>query len=130
MGTWLGPLDPCTDPVGATGWQVRAPEPRPRADPDVIQACGDKGRDAPLSPPPILHRVASRVPQERRHIVFAIGEVRLRIDRHELIASAKDVVMVKVTMHQPVPDRIGLRQGLRAERTALPSVALRASCPT
>src|SRR5258708_11036450 len=125
-GTWLVPLDQCTDPVGVAGSQVRAPDHRPGADPEVIQTCTDESCDAPLSSLPILHLVASRVPQERRHVVFAIGEVGLRIDRHELIASAKDVVMVKVTMHQPVPERIELGEELAGERNELASVAVRA----
>ena len=57
-------LDQCPDPVRVVWPQVRAPDHRPGADPEVIQTCGDKCCDSPLSPLPILHLVAARVPQE------------------------------------------------------------------
>src|SRR6266853_1864999 len=124
-GAWLLWRDQCPDSIGVVWAQVRAPDHRPRADSEVTQARTDESCDAPLSSLPILHLVAERVPQERRHIVFAIGEVGLRIDRHELIASPKDVVVVKVTMHQPLRGRIELGEEMAGKRNELAPIAIR-----
>src|SRR5207237_6253484 len=55
-------LDQRSDRAGEVRPQVRAPDHRPGADPEFIQTCRDKSCDAPLSPLPIFHLVASRVP--------------------------------------------------------------------
>src|SRR5439155_20328423 len=50
---------------------------------------------------------------------------RLGIDRHELIASTKDVVVVKVTVHQPLRHRIELGEQLASERSELAPLSIR-----
>src|SRR5258708_1648233 len=125
----LSKLDQCLDPVGDVGPQIRGPDHRPRANPKVVQTRRDKRRDASLGLLAVLHLVADRVPEERRHVVFAIGEIRLWIYRDEPIALAEDVVMVEVAVHYPIRARVELGEQLARERNQLAAGVLRAVEP-
>src|ERR1700686_3257327 len=104
--------------------QVRAPDHRPRSDPKVFQARCNERSDALLRLLAVFHPVTARVPEERGHVVLAIGEVGLRIDRDEQIAAAKDVVVVEVTVYEPIRARVELGKQITRKRTELPACEL------
>ena len=99
--------------------EVRAPDHRPGADPEVVEAQGDERLDPALASGPVLEAVAERVPEERRHVVLAFGEVGLGVDRDEARTVAKNVVVVEVAVHDPVGPRAEFGEEVAGERDEL-----------
>src|SRR5438105_9653998 len=107
-----------TDPLGAIRLppEIRASDHRPGANPVVVEAQGDEGRDPAFGPGPVFEAVADRVPEERGNVVLPVREVRLGVDGDEAGTVAKDVVVVEVAVYQPVGLRADPGQEVAGER--------------
>ena len=90
----------------------------------VAQAGGDKRRDSVLDQLAIVEVVANRVPQKRRHVVFAIGQIRLGVNCEEAVTMTQDVVVVKVPVDDPIGAAAELSEQVASERDKLAALAL------
>src|SRR3954447_24597514 len=78
----------------------------------------------------ILESIVERIPEKRRRVVFAISEVRLRVDRYELVSAAEEVVVVEVAVDEPARRRHELGEQLAREGKELAPLPLGAIEPT
>src|SRR5260370_28261815 len=77
-----------------------------------------------------FHQVAACDPEERWHVLSAIGEIWLWIYRDEPNALAEDVVMVEVAVHERIGAWVELREQLTRERNQLTALVLRVLEPS
>src|ERR1019366_4946389 len=99
-------------------------------DAKIIESRVHERGDAPLGLRAVRQSIPDRIPEKRRYVVLAISEVGLGIDRDVALAGAKDVVVVKVAVHEPVAGAADLREELAGERHELAALALRFVEPT